>query len=41
MKKRIDHLQAENQTLKSDVDRQRATVNKIPNLSKNKNIPSE
>jgi hypothetical protein len=30
MKKRIDHLQAENQTLKSDVDRQRATVNKIP-----------
>ncbi|CAF2625726.1 unnamed protein product [Rotaria sp. Silwood2] len=25
MKKRIDHLQAENQTLKSDLDRQRAT----------------
>jgi hypothetical protein len=28
MKKRIDHLQADNQTLKSDLDRQRATVNR-------------
>jgi hypothetical protein len=27
MKKRIDHLQAENQTFKSDLERQRATVN--------------
>lgn len=26
MKKRIDHLQAENQTMKGDLDRQRATV---------------
>jgi hypothetical protein len=26
MKKRVDQLQAENQTLKSDLDRQRATV---------------
>jgi len=26
MKKKIDHLQLENQTLKSDLDRQRATV---------------
>jgi len=28
MKKRIDNLQAENQTLKTDLDRHRATVNK-------------
>jgi hypothetical protein len=28
MKKRIDHLHADNQTLKSDLDRQRATVNR-------------
>ena len=30
MKKRIDQLQAENQTYKSDLDRQRATVFKSP-----------
>ena len=28
MKKRIDHLQADNQSLKGDLDRQRATVNR-------------
>ena len=32
MKKRIDQLQAENQTMKSELDRQRATVSQSSSL---------